>query len=131
MSDQIADMLTRLRNGLQAGHHQVVVPYSKMKEKIGLMLVKEGFIKKIDVQGEKKTEKRLVLSLKYTANKEPVISGLRRISRPGLRVYRSAEKLPRVRWGQGITIVSTPDGLLTDKEARKRKIGGEIICQVW
>ena len=131
MSDPIADMLTRIRNANAAKHDTVDVPASKMKLAIADILVNEGYIAKYDVteEGAKKT---MTLYLKYGADKnEKIISGLKRISKPGLRVYASAEEMPKVLGGLGVAIVSTNKGVITDKEARKENVGGEVLAFVW
>jgi len=130
MSDPIADLLTSLRNGYSAGKRTVAVPYSQFKESLGQILVKEGFLTKLTVQGKKPTEKKILFQLKYQA-KKPALQGIKRISKPGVRLYAKAKRMPPVREGFGITIVSTPAGLMTGKEANQKKLGGEIICQVW
>lgn len=130
MSDPIADMLTRIRNSYLARKKTAEVPYSQVKEKIAKILIKEKFLTKMEIQGKKPVGKKIILSLKYEG-KEPVLTGVKRISKPGLRVYAKAGKIPRVRLGFGITIISTPSGLMTDQEARKKNLGGEVICQVW
>ena len=130
-SDPIADMLTRIRNANTAKHDTVDVPCSKMKVSIAEILLKEGYIKKfdmIDVDGVS----MIHITLKYGADKnEKIITGLKRISKPGLRVYASKEELPRVLGGLGIAIVSTNKGVMTDKEARKENVGGEVLAFVW
>ena len=131
MSDPIADMLTRIRNANTAKHDTVEIPASKMKTAIAEILLIEGFIKAYDiiVEGSFST---IVITLKYGANKnEKIITGLKRISKPGLRVYAGAEELPKVLGGLGIAIISTNKGLLTDKEARKQNVGGEVLAFVW
>ncbi len=131
MSDPIADMLTRIRNANMRKHDTVDVPSSKMKLAIADILVNEGYIAKYEIVGEG-TKKTIRITLKYTANKaERVISGLKRISKPGLRVYAGKENMPKVLGGLGIAIVSTNEGVLTDKEARKRGVGGEVLCFIW
>ena len=131
MSDPIADMLTRIRNANTAKHDTVDVPASKMKIAIADILLNEGYITKYDIV-EDGNFKTLRITLKYGADKnEKVISGLKRISKPGLRVYASAEELPRVLGGLGTAIISTNQGIITDKEARKLQIGGEVLCFVW
>lgn len=130
MTDPIADFLTRIRNGYQAKIKTVKMPYSKIKENLGRILVKNGYLKKVEAEGKKPQEKKLILSLIYK-NKKPVLRGIERLSKPGVRLYVGAGRIPRVRWGFGVVIISTSKGLMTDKEARKKKIGGEIICQVW
>ena len=129
-TDPIADMLTRIRNGLTAKHAEVSVPASKEKLAIANILLKEGYIAGCDemTQGN---HKNLQITLKYDANGESVIQGLKRISKPGLRVYAEKEKLPRVISGLGIAIISTNKGILTDKEARKVGVGGEVLAFVW
>ncbi len=126
MTDPIADMLTRIRNKNQNRDKIVEMPVSKMKVEIATILKDEGFIEEFSVK-----DNILTLTLKYGQNKERVITGLKRISKPGLRVYASAEKLPRVLNGLGIAIISTPKGVMTDKEARKNNVGGEVIAYVW
>ncbi len=131
MSDPIADMLTRIRNGNTAKHDTVDVPASKMKKAIADILVNEGYINGYEVieEGIKSTMK---VSLKYGKDKnEKVITGIKRISKPGLRVFAGKDELPKVLGGLGIAIISTSQGLMTDKEARKKGIGGEVIAFVW
>lgn len=126
MTDPIADMLTRIRNKNQNRDKIVEMPVSKMKVEIATILKDEGFIENYSVK-----DNILTLTLKYGQNKERVITGLKRISKPGLRVYASSDKLPRVLNGLGIAIISTPKGVMTDKEARKNNVGGEVIAYVW
>ena len=131
MSDPIADMLTRIRNANTAKHDTVDVPASKMKVSIAEILLNEGYIKAFDIvdDGNFKT---IRITLKYGADKnEKIITGLKRISKPGLRVYASKEDLPKVLGGLGIGIISTNKGVLTDKEARKQNVGGEVLAYVW
>lgn len=133
LSDPIADMLTRIRNGYLAHKGQVLIPYSKIKEKIANVLVKEEYLKKVKSQKSKiknKEYKTLICQLKYK-NKEPAIKKIIRISKPGLRVYTGRKKLPKVLGGMGLAIISTPEGIMSDSEARKKGIGGEVICKVW
>jgi small subunit ribosomal protein S8 len=131
MSDPIADMLTRIRNANTAKHDTVDVPASKMKIAIADILFNEGYITKYDIV-EDGNFKTIRITLKYGADKnEKVISGLKRISKPGLRVYANSEELPRVLGGLGTAIISTNQGVITDKEARKLQIGGEVLCFVW
>ena len=131
MSDPIADMLTRIRNANTAKHDTVDVPASKMKIAIADILLNEGYIAKYDIV-EDGNFKTIRITLKYGVDKnEKVISGLKRISKPGLRVYASSEELPRVLGGLGTAIISTNHGVITDKEARKLQIGGEVLCFVW
>ncbi len=130
LSDPIADMLTRIRNGLAAKHKEVVVPASKEKLTILNILKDEGYI--VDaVLKEEGSHKDIVVTLKYDNNGESVISGLRRISKPGLRVYAEKDKLPKVINGLGIAIISTNKGILTDKQARAKSVGGEVLAFVW
>ena len=131
MSDPIADMLTRIRNANTAKHDTVDVPASKMKIAIADILFNEGYITKYDIV-EDGNFKTIRITLKYGADKnEKVISGLKRISKPGLRVYAGKDELPRVLGGLGIAILSTNHGIITDKEARKLQVGGEVIAFVW
>ncbi|MCD8054718.1 MAG: 30S ribosomal protein S8 [Lachnospiraceae bacterium] len=131
MSDPIADMLTRIRNANSAKHDTVDIPASKMKVAIANILVDEGYISKYEMIGEGATSTIRVF-LKYGADKnEKIISGLKRISKPGLRVYASAEELPRVLGGLGVAIISTNQGVITDKQARKLNVGGEVLAFVW
>ena len=129
MTDPIADMLTRIRNALQQKHASVSMPASNEKKAIAQILKNEGFIVDFNVEGDVK--KTLNIELKYGPNNEKVISGLRRISKPGLRVYAKVENLPSVLNGLGIAIISTSHGMMTDKEARKNHVGGEVIAYVW
>ena len=131
MSDPIADMLTRIRNANTAKHDTVDVPASKMKLRIAEILLNEGFIKSYDVV-EDGNFKTLKITLKYGKDKtEKIITGLKRISKPGLRVYAGKDELPRVLGGLGIAIISTNKGIVTDKEARKLQVGGEVLAFVW
>lgn len=129
MTDPIAAMLTTIRNANQLRYDSVTVPSSKMKVEIAKILLEEGFILDYKVNGDKK--KDLTLTLKYAANKERVISGLKRISKPGLRVTVGCDKLPRVLKGLGIAIISTSKGVMSDKKARTLGIGGEVVAYVW
>ncbi len=130
-NDPIADMLTRIRNAVISKHDTVDVPASKMKTAIADILLDEGYIAKYDYIGEG-VDKQLHITLKYGATKnEKVISGLKRISKPGLRIYAGAEELPKVLGGLGTAIISTSEGVMTDKEARKRGIGGEVLAYIW
>ncbi|WP_026836047.1 30S ribosomal protein S8 [Eubacterium xylanophilum] len=131
MSDPIADMLTRIRNANTAKHDTVDIPASKMKTAIAEILVKEGYISKFDIV-DKDGFKAIRITLKYGKDKnEKIISGLKRISKPGLRIYANAEELPKVLGGLGIAIISTNKGVITDKEARKLNVGGEVLAFVW
>ena len=129
MTDPIADMLTRIRNAQQARHETVDIPSSKMKIQIAEILKEEGFIADFSVNGDVK--KVITITLKYGANNEKVISGIKRISKPGLSVYANGENLPRVLNGLGIAIISTSQGVMTDKNARAKHIGSEVIDYVW
>ena len=129
-ADPIADMLTRIRNANKLRYEEVSMPSSKIKEGIAKILVNEGFINSYRIE-EEEGKKELVLNLKYSATGERVITGLKRISKPGLRVYAESDKIPSVLKGLGIAIVSTPNGLLTDKQARKQHVGGEVLAYVW
>ena len=131
MSDPIADMLTRIRNANTAKHDTVDVPSSKMKLAIADILVKEGFIKKYDVV-EDGNFKTIRITLKYGKDKnEKIISGIKRISKPGLRIYANKEDMPKVLGGLGVAIISTNQGVITDKQARERGVGGEVLAFVW
>jgi small subunit ribosomal protein S8 len=130
MTDPIADMLTRIRNGQSARHKNVVMPWSRVKEALARVLIDEGYVREVVVSGEA-ARKTLTVILSYTEGGDPVIGGIRRISKPGLRSYSRAQNAPKVRNGLGVSILSTPEGLLVDREARKRNVGGEIICEVW
>lgn len=129
MTDPIADMLTRIRNAVQARHDVVEVPANKEKIEIAKILKEEGFITDYKVEGEVK--KTITITLKYGPNNEKVINGLRRISKPGLRAYAKVDSIPRVLNGLGIAIISTSHGLMTDKEAKAKHVGGEVIAYVW
>lgn len=129
MTDPIADMLTRVRNALQARHETVEIPASKEKIEIAKILKTEGFITDYKVEGDVK--KVMTVTLKYGQNNEKVISGIKRISKPGLRVYAKVDSIPRVLNGLGIAIISTSAGLMTDKEARAKHVGGEVVAYVW
>ncbi|WP_286080125.1 30S ribosomal protein S8 [Faecalibaculum rodentium] len=129
MTDPIADMLTRIRNGLAAKHETVTMPSSKEKAAIAKILLDEGYINGYKVEGD--TKKTLTIDLKYGKNGEKVISGVRRISKPGLRVYAKVENLPRVLNGLGTALISTSGGMMTDRDARKKNMGGEVIAYIW
>ncbi len=130
MSDVIADMLTRIRNANDAKHATVDIPASNMKKSIAEILVKEGYVKSYQVIEDGK-QGVIRVTLKYGQGKSKVIRGLRRVSKPGLRIYASCEDMPRVMNGLGIAIVSTSKGIMTDKQARKENVGGEVIAFVW
>jgi small subunit ribosomal protein S8 len=132
MTDPIADMLTRLRNANTAFHDDVMMPSSKLKEALARILEQEGYITGFAVHDDgARPGRQLTITLKYTPDRKRTISGVKRISKPGLRVYSKATDVPRVLGGMGISILSTNQGLMTDREARKRRVGGEILCQVW
>ena len=128
--DTISDMLTRIRNAQAVKKSEVVLPFSKFKHSLAQLLASEGWIKGLTIK-EDGSFKNLVLELKYTSEGLPVISGITRISKPGQRIYSKNSEIPRSLGGVGTTIVSTSKGLMTDKLARKNKVGGEVICQVW
>ena len=128
--DAIADMLTRIRNANSAKHDSVKIPASNMKKAIAQILVDEGYIKSFTVEEDGK-QGMLDIQLKYGPNKSQVITGLRRVSKPGLRIYTNVEDMPKVMKGLGIAILSTPKGVMTDKDARKANVGGEVLAFVW
>lgn len=130
VTDPIADMLTRIRNANQMRYKEVEVPASKIKNEIARILKQEGFISDYKVK-KNNVQDILVLNLKYSEKKERVITGLKRISKPGLRVYAKTEEIPYVLSGLGIAIISTSKGLMTDKDARKEKLGGEVLAYIW
>jgi small subunit ribosomal protein S8 len=133
MTDTIADMLTRIRNALIAKHDSVDIPASTIKKAIAEILVQEGYIKSYEViQNAERAEKKTIrIQLKYGPNKQRVIVGIKRISRPGLRVYARKDQMPKVLGGLGVAIVSTSRGVMTDREARKQGVGGEVLAYVW
>ena len=130
ITDPIADLLTRIRNASQARHATVDVPASNMKKAIAQILVEEGYVKSYTVTEDDK-QGVITITLKYTETNAPVITGLRRISKPGLRIYTSCEDMPKVMKGIGTAIISTPKGVMTDKQARKENVGGEVLAFVW
>ncbi len=130
ITDPIADLLTRVRNASSAKHDTVDIPASNMKKAIAKILVDEGYVKGMQVTEDNK-QGTIKLTLKYGEDKTPAIQGLRRVSKPGLRVYASCEKMPKVLKGLGIAIVSTPKGVMTDKQARNENVGGEVLAFVW
>ena len=130
ITDSIADMLTRIRNASSAKHDSVKVPASNMKKAIAQILVDEGYVKSFKVEDDGK-QGMIEIVLKYGPNKTSAITGLRRVSKPGLRIYTSCEDMPKVMKGLGIAILSTPKGILTDKDARKANVGGEVLAFVW
>ena len=133
MTDPIADMLTRLRNANQAYHDKVTMPYSKIKASIAEVLKAEGYVSMWSVEepAEGAVGRTLVVELKFGPHRERSLAGIRRVSKPGLRVYAKAQDMPRVLGGLGIAIISTSQGLLTDRQARKRNVGGEVLAWVW
>ncbi|HJV04208.1 MAG TPA: 30S ribosomal protein S8 [Actinomycetota bacterium] len=130
MTDPVADMLARIRNAGTAHKDQVEIPASKLKEGIARVLADEGFVAGYRVEGDP-PKRRIVIDMKYGPDRERVISGLRRVSRPGRRVYADRAHLPRVQGGLGVAILSTSHGLLTDRQAARRRVGGEVLCYVW
>ena len=130
MTDPIADMLTRIRNGVQARHDSVEMPSSTIKLAIARVLRDEGFVKNFQLL-EDRPFKTLKVDLQYTGKKEPVLTGIKRISKPGLRVYAKATTIPRVFGGLGVAVVSTPRGVMSGQLARRLNVGGEVICHVW
>lgn len=128
-TDPIADMLTRIRNAAAAQKTELVLPFSKFKANLANLLLKEGFVAGVhEVAG---THKMLQVNLKYSETGESVIAGIKRVSKPGQRIYLGNDKIPRTNSGYGITVVSTSKGLMTDRQARKAKVGGEVVCQIW
>jgi small subunit ribosomal protein S8 len=132
MTDPIADMLTRIRNANVAMHDDVRMPSSKLKESLAAVLQKEGYIEGFSIAAnEDRPGSTLTITMKYSPERERVISGVKRVSKPGLRVYTKADKVPRVLGGLGVAVLSTSQGLMSDREARKRRMGGEVVCYVW
>ena len=132
MTDPIADMLTRIRNAARAHHQKVAVPWSRVKENIGKVLIEEGYLKEQKkVKASQGWGDDLVIQLKFDRENRPIITGMKRVSSPGRRVYVGANEAIPVRKGLGIHILSTPKGILVDREAQKAKVGGELICSVW
>jgi small subunit ribosomal protein S8 len=129
-TDPIAEMLTRIRNAVHAHHAEVELPHSRLREAIARVLAAEGFLNSVDVTGEG-LRRKMVIGLRYTDGREAVIRGLQRVSRPGLRRYAGFSEMPRIRAGLGINVLSTPLGVMTDREARRRKVGGEVLLAVW
>jgi small subunit ribosomal protein S8 len=130
MTDPIADMLTRIRNASSAMHEEVLIPASKIKENIARILVEEGFIDDWETVADG-SHPMIKIALRYSRERERAISGIRRISRPGRRVYRGTQELPRVLGGLGIAIISTSNGVMTDRQARSAQVGGEVLAYVW
>jgi small subunit ribosomal protein S8 len=132
MTDPIADMLTRIRNANVAFHDEVAMPSSKVKEALAGILEQEGYIEGFAVEDQSdRPGKKLTITMKYTTDRRRTISGLKRVSKPGLRVYTKSADAPRVLGGMGVAILSTNQGLMTDREARQRRVGGEVLCHVW
>lgn len=129
MTDPISDFLCRVRNAALARHADVVIPHSRLKENLAQVLKREGYVADVAVEGT--TKKNIRLTLKYTAAKKCVIEGLRRLSSPGRRVYAGCTDIPKVRGGLGVVVLSTPAGIVTDREARKQNLGGELLCSIW
>ncbi len=129
MTDPISDLLIRIKNAYMASHPTVELPFSKAKLAIGEVMVKEGYLKSVSM-AQRKDHKNLLLELIYKDN-GPVVTNIRQVSKPGIRVYSKASKIPRVLGGLGVSIISTPKGVMSSKEARKQNLGGEIICQIW
>src|SRR5689334_10991911 len=130
-NDPVADMLTRIRNACMQRHATVTMPKSKLKLAIAEILKQEGFIRDYSVQTNGQSFEDIVLTLKYTNDREPVITGLKRVSRPGLRIYTKHKDIPRVRGGMGLSILSTPRGVMSGYEAFRQNLGGEVLCYVW
>ncbi len=132
MTDPIADMFTRIRNGAEARHDAVEVPWSRINEKIAQLMVEEGYLREARrAKAKTRSGEVLRIQLKFDAAKNSIIAGLRRVSRPGLRVYVGYREIPLIRRGLGVSILSTPKGIVVDREARKAKMGGELICSIW
>jgi small subunit ribosomal protein S8 len=129
-TDPIAELLTRLRNAVRARYNQVEVAHSRLREAICQVLLKEGFLAGLETAGEG-YKKKLTLSLRYSESREPIIKGIERVSRPSIRRYSDAKTMPRVSGGLGLHIVTTPLGVMTDREARRRNVGGEVLFKVW
>ncbi|REK19494.1 MAG: 30S ribosomal protein S8 [Actinobacteria bacterium] len=130
VTDPISDMLTRIRNAISVGHERVTMPSSKLKVGIAQILVDEGFIDRYE-QKQNGAHGELELVLRYGERRRPAIVGIKRVSKPGHRIYKGASELPRVQGGIGVAVVSTSQGLLPDREARRRRLGGEVLCEVW
>lgn len=130
MTDPISDMLTRIRNGALAHHDRVELPHSKLKENIGYVLKSEGFLDDVRVS-DGEGFRTLTLVLRYGRDRQSAIDGIRRVSTPGRRVYVRFDRIPKVRSGMGVSILSTSAGVMTDRDARKKRVGGELLCEVW
>ncbi|MGH2753314.1 MAG: 30S ribosomal protein S8 [Actinomycetota bacterium] len=131
MTDPIADMLSRVRNASSAMHDEVLIPQSKIKESIARILADEGYVDGFEIVTDGSTHPQIKIRLRYSAERERAIAGIRRISKPGRRIYRGASELPRVLGGMGVAIISTSQGVMTDKQARRAKVGGEVLAYVW
>jgi small subunit ribosomal protein S8 len=132
MTDPIADMLTRIRNASRARHQKVTVPWSRLKENIVKVLIDEGYLKESKkVKASRGGGEEMLIQLRFDRDSRPIISGLKRVSSPGRRIYVGAREVPPIRKGLGIHILSTPKGILVDREAQRAKVGGELICSVW
>jgi small subunit ribosomal protein S8 len=130
VNDPIADLLTRVRNALGARHSEVRIPHSRVKTRLAEILVREGYLEDVEVIPAG-VQSEIKIRLRYTPERSPVIKGLKRVSKPGLRVYAGRQNMPRVQGGLGVAILSTSKGLMTDREARRSKVGGEVLCEVW
>lgn len=133
VNDPIADMLTRIRNALNAGHTSVSIPYSKLKEELARVLLEEGYIERYQIR-EASPVNQIDIELKYVGSRRqrrPVITGLKRVSKPGRRIYAGYKEIPWVLSGMGVAILTTPRGLMTDQQARRERVGGEVLCFVW
>ena len=130
MTDPIADMLTRVRNANTAFADEVVMPASRLKEDIARVLQREGYVRGYRVEGDE-PKRRIVIEMKYSPERERTITGIKRVSRPGRRVYADREHLPRVMGGLGVAILSTSQGLMTDRQAARKRVGGEVLCHIW
>lgn len=130
ITDPVGDLLTRVRNGLHARHGEVSIPHSRLKAQIAEILVREGYLSDVEIIPSG-VQSSIKITLKYTPERRPVILGLKRISKPGLRVYRGRGELPKVQGGLGVAILSTSHGVMTDRDAKRTGVGGEILCEVW
>ncbi len=131
VTDSIADMLTRVRNGQKAGLETVAMPTSRMKVELARLMIEEGYVLKYEITDTEKPSPTLTLSLKYNTRREPAIRGLKRVSKPGRRVYVGSGEIPRVQGGLGVALLTTSHGVITDRQARREKVGGELLCYIW
>ena len=132
MTDPIADMLTRIRNGGRAHHREVEIPWSRVKESIARLLVEEGYVREVKRSKPKDSVGEILrVQLKFDKDDKPIITGIMRVSRPGRRVYVGNKEIPQVRRGLGVNLISTPKGILVDRQARKSRVGGELLCAIW